>query len=589
LLSEYAQLDSEGRYKVSMPFDFHNDDHPEGLASARVRMMQPYAGKGRGMQFPMAKGTEVLLTFVDGDPDRPLIAGAINTAAAPGPVTADNQTESVIQTGGNNKVRFEDEEGSERIILESPKANSWLRIGTPNDPLGDDGSDGVSETADDGIRLNSSGSIWTEALGKYGDFIAGAPKDSGVLSSDVNYQSNTPVSEMLGFFNLDGKYKPKGLLKYSGGDDQLQDALNKAHIKVSSLDTFTTQEGNIYDFGGYWNYNLGNSYAENHMGQDENVTLNIIAGHDLLDVGGPSWTTVKWPTRNGKAHGPINYDAGKGVWSSVGEGAKSVGRNIGESITDGIDSLVGSSAALSTLEEKDTMLAGDYKNMWVDKSFGHSYDYKEGDSISVTKGSSLDVQHGGGRHVEVNYSGSGVVTGWSHSDGGLSREKKWTGAGVLVLESSSRTTDSLILEDEKRYDRKSGIMYSSSNSQNTGMTGSSFEYSSAVTASASVNAGFTTSTDTFIGGTASLSTYIGLKASVELTLAGSLSVENTDVKLSFPGFTSYVKTNVVDLNAVAIDTLATKVANQMSSIESDLNNIETAVAKIITGGFLLAG
>ena len=276
--SEYAQLDSQGRYKVSMPFDFHNDDHPEGLASARVRMIQPYAGANRGMQFPMAKGTDVLLSFVDGDPDRPIIAGAINTAAAPGPVVADNQTESVIQTGGNNKIRFEDEAGSERIILESPKADSWLRIGTPNDPLdnlGDDGSDGVSETADDGIRINSGGSIWTEALGKYGEFIAGAPTNASIVSSNpgLSYNSRS-VNEMLVNFDVvSGAYKIDGLKTRDGGTtESFENALNKAHIKVSSLDTFTTQEGNIYDFGGYWNYDLGNSFAEGHIIQT--ATLN---------------------------------------------------------------------------------------------------------------------------------------------------------------------------------------------------------------------------------------------------------------------------------------------------------------------------
>ena len=40
-----GELDSEGRYKVSLPFDFHNENHPGGLASASVRIMQPYAGK----------------------------------------------------------------------------------------------------------------------------------------------------------------------------------------------------------------------------------------------------------------------------------------------------------------------------------------------------------------------------------------------------------------------------------------------------------------------------------------------------------------------------------------------------------------
>ena len=129
---EYAELDDLGRYKVKLPFD--QSDMEGGKASRWVRMQQPYAGAEHGMHFPLHKGTEVLLTFVDGDPDRPVIAGAVPNAETASPVTAANQSESVIQTGGHNKIRIQDLIGSERIIMETPAANSWIRMGTPNDP-----------------------------------------------------------------------------------------------------------------------------------------------------------------------------------------------------------------------------------------------------------------------------------------------------------------------------------------------------------------------------------------------------------------------------------------------------------------------
>ena len=130
---QYAELDDEGRYKVKLPFD--QSDAGEGKASRWVRMSQPYAGAEHGMHFPLHKGTEVLLSFVDGDPDRPIIAGAVPNYETKSPVTAANQSESVIQTGGRNKIRIEDKAGSERIIMETPAAKSWIRMGTPNDPV----------------------------------------------------------------------------------------------------------------------------------------------------------------------------------------------------------------------------------------------------------------------------------------------------------------------------------------------------------------------------------------------------------------------------------------------------------------------
>jgi type VI secretion system VgrG family protein len=131
-IGDYAELDDLGRYKVKLPFD--QSDMEGGKASRWVRMQQPYAGAEHGMHFPLHKGTEVLLTFVDGDPDRPVIAGAVPNPETTSPVTAANQTESVIQTGGKNKIRIQDFLGSERIIMETPAANSWIRVGTPNDP-----------------------------------------------------------------------------------------------------------------------------------------------------------------------------------------------------------------------------------------------------------------------------------------------------------------------------------------------------------------------------------------------------------------------------------------------------------------------
>ena len=73
--SEYAQIDDRGRYRVKVLFD--ESDRSGDKASTWLRMMQPHAGSPEGMHFPLRKGTEVLLAFLRGDPDRPIIAGAV--------------------------------------------------------------------------------------------------------------------------------------------------------------------------------------------------------------------------------------------------------------------------------------------------------------------------------------------------------------------------------------------------------------------------------------------------------------------------------------------------------------------------------
>lgn len=112
---QYAELDDQGRYKVLLPLD--RSGRGSGKASAYCRMMQPYAGADYGMHFPLHKGTEVLLTFIDGDPDRPIIAGSVPNPETGSPVKGSNQTQSMIRSGGKNQLHFEDQQGSEQIYL----------------------------------------------------------------------------------------------------------------------------------------------------------------------------------------------------------------------------------------------------------------------------------------------------------------------------------------------------------------------------------------------------------------------------------------------------------------------------------------
>ncbi|MBC2714115.1 MAG: type VI secretion system tip protein VgrG [Desulfobacteraceae bacterium] len=128
---QYAEVDDEGRYKVILPFD--QSGNSEGKASRWVRMAQPYSGANFGMHFPLHKGTEVLLTFVDGDPDRPIIAGSVPNPDTMSPVTGGNQTSSVIRTGGGNQIRIEDSDGGQQIHLSSPTQGTVISLGAPNE------------------------------------------------------------------------------------------------------------------------------------------------------------------------------------------------------------------------------------------------------------------------------------------------------------------------------------------------------------------------------------------------------------------------------------------------------------------------
>ncbi|MCI5208937.1 MAG: type VI secretion system tip protein VgrG, partial [Candidatus Electrothrix sp. ATG2] len=152
---QYAEIDDQGRYKVKLPFD--QGDAAEGKASRWVRMAQPYAGADYGMHFPLHKGTEVLLTFVDGDPDRPIIAGAVPNPETATPVKGGNQTQSMIRTGGGNQIRIEDGEGGQQIHMSSPTSNSIISLGDVNA--------GNIFLSSDGTWVSNIGDNATEEIG----------------------------------------------------------------------------------------------------------------------------------------------------------------------------------------------------------------------------------------------------------------------------------------------------------------------------------------------------------------------------------------------------------------------------------------
>ncbi len=103
---DLAKIDDEGRYTIRFLFDTSPNGRPK--ASRPVRMAQPHAGAGYGMHFPLKPGIEVVMAFVDGDPDRPIIVGAVPNPLTPSPVVAANSRENVIRTTSGARIRIID-------------------------------------------------------------------------------------------------------------------------------------------------------------------------------------------------------------------------------------------------------------------------------------------------------------------------------------------------------------------------------------------------------------------------------------------------------------------------------------------------
>ncbi len=102
----FARLDEMGRYTVRLLFD--TVPAGERKASRPIRMVQPHSGAGYGMHLPLKPGVEVLLAFLDGDPDRPIIVGSVPNPLTPSPVSRQNISANRIVTETGIMIEMKD-------------------------------------------------------------------------------------------------------------------------------------------------------------------------------------------------------------------------------------------------------------------------------------------------------------------------------------------------------------------------------------------------------------------------------------------------------------------------------------------------
>ena len=304
--SPYAQLDENGRYRVRIHFD---EEHlPDGKASMWIRMLQPHAGTPEGFHFPLRKHTEVHIIFVGGDPDRPVILGAIPNALTPSVVTSKNQTQNVIMTGGSNRIEIEDTAGKQYIHISSPTLSSYLHLGagkynvalhTDGNALNDYGVNfdvkvggnkteevkgTVSEEYDSTLTQTVHGTVTKEFLSAL----------HVSVSSDANYDFNSGLTKHVAGHT-------KGTLD-SGLDITITGARNETtdgnHVNKTS-GTYTTYSGPMWEAWADGDFKMtaagGNGLVSAHgtlsleaSGDIEETaaTINVIAGGTLQLKGG---------------------------------------------------------------------------------------------------------------------------------------------------------------------------------------------------------------------------------------------------------------------------------------------------------------
>jgi type VI secretion system secreted protein VgrG len=183
---EEIYTDEHARVKLHFHWDRH--DKSDENSSCWVRVSQHWAGKQWGSIHIPRINQEVIVEFLEGDPDRPIITGRVyNADQVPPYGLPGNKTQSGIKSrsskGGStanfNEIRFEDKKGSEQVYVHAEKNQDNV---VENDETTDVGHDRTEKVGHD--EKITIGNDRTEKVGNNEDITIGVNRTEKVGSNE---------------------------------------------------------------------------------------------------------------------------------------------------------------------------------------------------------------------------------------------------------------------------------------------------------------------------------------------------------------------------------------------------------------------
>ncbi|MRR36545.1 type VI secretion system tip protein VgrG, partial [bacterium] len=193
---EEIETDEFGRVKVQFHWD--REGKRDANSSCFIRVAQSWAGGGWGALFIPRIGDEVLVDFIDGDLDRPIIVGCVyNAENIPIYNAKENKTRSGFRTKshkgkGFNELRFEDAGGAEEVYLHGQKD---LTIEVKNNETKTVGN----------VIVNHAGKTATISAGEQLKLVCGASSIVLDKSGKIVIHGKEVFATGTGSLHLDGK------------------------------------------------------------------------------------------------------------------------------------------------------------------------------------------------------------------------------------------------------------------------------------------------------------------------------------------------------------------------------------------------
>ncbi|MGU7775891.1 type VI secretion system Vgr family protein [Burkholderia sp. MR1-5-21] len=185
--------DKYGRIKVQFHWEQFAPpaDAGERMKRCWVRVSQGWAGKSWGSFFIPRIGHEVIVDFIEGDPDRPLVTGSVyNANTMPPYALPANAALSTFKSnstkggGGFNEVRFDDTKGSEQLFVHAEKDHeTWIK------------NDTLTNIAND-RHMKVGGSEYVEITGALNEKVVGDAKTQ--IGGSASLKVTSKLQEQVG-------------------------------------------------------------------------------------------------------------------------------------------------------------------------------------------------------------------------------------------------------------------------------------------------------------------------------------------------------------------------------------------------------
>ncbi|MCA1686235.1 MAG: type VI secretion system tip protein VgrG, partial [Planctomycetia bacterium] len=233
--------------RVKVQFFWDRLGANDANSSCWVRVATPWAGKQWGTYHIPRIGQEVLVDFLEGDPDRPIIIGGVyNDADMPPYTLPDNATRSGVKSRSStegtaddfNELRFEDKKGSEEVYFHAEK--DFNRVVENNDTL-KVGSDD-SNTCPDGSQTTSVYKDRTETVETGDESVTVKKGKRTVTVSEGDDAHEVTQGKRTVTVNMDDTHQikqGKRVVKVDTGDDSLTVTAGNQTVKISAGATTT--------------------------------------------------------------------------------------------------------------------------------------------------------------------------------------------------------------------------------------------------------------------------------------------------------------------------------------------------------------